>query len=106
LPQLYAFVGGKTKYDIYPVNQLNQLIQAGGKWRQVQVFGVVSDDPSYVGYRGRVENVVPGLHDWARLGVDVLVAGPNPMIATTVTNLAGLGVPLEKIHFDQYEAAA
>jgi hypothetical protein len=40
------------------------------------------------------------------LGVDVLVAGPNPMIATTVTNLAGIGIPLGKIHFDQYEAAA
>ncbi len=105
-PQLYAFVGGKTKFDIYPVSQLNQLIQAGGKWRQVQVHGVVSDDPSYAGYRGRVENIVPSLHDWAQLGVDVLVAGPNPMIATTVTNLAGIGVPLAKIHFDQYDAAA
>jgi NAD(P)H-flavin reductase/hemoglobin-like flavoprotein len=105
-PQLYAFVGGRTKLDIYPVSQLNQLIQAGGKWRQVQVHGVVSDDPSYAGYRGRVENIVPTLHDWAQLGVDVLVAGPNPMIATTVTNLAGIGVPLEKIHFDQYDAAA
>jgi NAD(P)H-flavin reductase/hemoglobin-like flavoprotein len=105
-PRLYAFVGGRTKYDIYPVSQLNQLIQAGGKWRQVQVHGVVSDDPSYAGYRGRVELIVPTLHNWAQLGVDVLVAGPNPMIATTVTNLAGLGVPLKKIHFDQYDAAA
>jgi NAD(P)H-flavin reductase/hemoglobin-like flavoprotein len=105
-PQLYAFVGGRTKNDIYPVSQLNQLIQAGGKWRQVQVHGVVSDDPSYAGYRGRVENIVPSLHDWAQLGVDVLVSGPNPMIATTVTNLAGIGVPLAKIHFDQYDAAA
>jgi NAD(P)H-flavin reductase/hemoglobin-like flavoprotein len=105
-PQLYAFVGGRTKFDIYPVSQLNQLIQAGGKWRQVQVHGVVSDDPSYAGYRGRVENIVPSLHDWAQLGVDVLVSGPNPMIATTVTNLAGIGVPLAKIHFDQYDAAA
>jgi ferredoxin-NADP reductase len=59
-----------------------------------------------VGYQGKVETVVPTLHDWARLGVDVLVAGPNPMIATTVTNLAGIGVPLDKIHFDQYDAAA
>ena len=77
-PQLYAFVGGRTKFDIYPVSQLNQLIQAGGKWRQVQVHGVVSDDPSYAGYCGRVENIVPGLHDWAQLGVDVLVAGAEP----------------------------
>jgi NAD(P)H-flavin reductase/hemoglobin-like flavoprotein len=105
-PQLYAFVGGRTRDDIYPVDQLNQLIQAGGNSRRIQVYGVVSDDPSYHGYRGRVESLVPTLQDWARLGVDVLVAGPNPMIATTVTNLAGIGIPLGKIHFDQYEAAA
>ncbi|PZS25492.1 MAG: hypothetical protein DLM58_22365 [Pseudonocardiales bacterium] len=104
-PQLYAFVGGRTRDDIYPVEQLNQLIQAGGNSRRVQVYGVVSDDPSYHGYRGRVESLVPTLQDWARLGVDVLVAGPNPMIATTVTNLAGIGISLGKIHFDQYEAA-
>ncbi|MEP6599945.1 MAG: FAD-binding oxidoreductase [Actinomycetota bacterium] len=105
-PRLYAFVGGRTKDDIYPVSQLNRLIQAGGNWRQVQVHGVVSDDPTYVGYRGRVENVVPALQDWGHLGVDVLVAGPDPMIATTVTNLIGIGVPMGKIHFDQYDAAA
>jgi NAD(P)H-flavin reductase/hemoglobin-like flavoprotein len=105
-PQLYAFVGGRTRDDIYPVDQLNQLIQAGGNSRRVQVYGVVSDDPSYHGYRGKVESLVPTLQDWARLGVDVLVAGPNPMIATTVTNLAGIGIPLGKIHFDQYETAA
>jgi NAD(P)H-flavin reductase/hemoglobin-like flavoprotein len=105
-PQLYAFVGGRTRDDMYPVDQLNQLIEAGGNTRRVQVYGVVSDDPSYHGYRGRVESLVPTLQDWAGLGVDVLVAGPNPMIAATVTNLAGIGIPLAKIHFDQYDAAA
>jgi NAD(P)H-flavin reductase len=103
--QLYAFVGGKTQDDVYPVNRLYQLIQADGHWRHAQVHGVVSDDPSYQGFRGQVENVVPTLKDWAKLGVDVLVAGPNPMIATTVTNLVSVGVPLGKIHFDQYEMA-
>jgi NAD(P)H-flavin reductase len=67
---------------------------------------VVSDDPSHHGYRGRVETLVPTLRDWARLGVDVLVAGPKTMIATTVTSLAGIGIPLAKIHFDRYDAAA
>ncbi|MDQ2748827.1 MAG: FAD-binding oxidoreductase [Actinomycetota bacterium] len=105
-PQLFAFVGGRTRDDIYPVDQLNHLIQVGGNSRRVQVYGVVSDDPGYHGYRGRVESLVPTLQDWAGLGVDVLVAGPNPMIATTVTNLAGIGIPLGKIHFDQYDAAA
>ena len=104
--QVYAFIGGRNRDDIYPVVQLNELIQASAKSRLVQVHGVVSDDPSYHGYRGSIESLVPTLRDWARMGVDVLVAGPNPMIATTVTNLAGIGVPLAKIHFDQHDTAA
>jgi NAD(P)H-flavin reductase/hemoglobin-like flavoprotein len=103
--QLYAFVGGRTRDDVYPVNKLYQLIQADGNWRRAQVHGVVSDDPGYEGFRGQVEYLVPTLKDWAQLGVEVLVAGPNPMIAATVTNLVGVGVPLGKIHFDQYDAA-
>ncbi|MCW2657339.1 MAG: oxidoreductase FAD/NAD(P)-binding domain protein [Jatrophihabitans sp.] len=103
---VYAFVGGRNRDDIYPVGQLNQLIQARARMEAVQVFGVVSDDPSYAGYRGRVETVVPPLANWAGLGVEVLVAGPDPMIAATVQNLTEAGVPADKIHFDQYEVAA
>jgi NAD(P)H-flavin reductase/hemoglobin-like flavoprotein len=104
--QLYAYVGGRTRDDIYPVAQLNQLVLAGGNWPRVHVQGVVSDDPGYGGYRGKIENVVPTLQDWGRLGVDVLVAGPAPMMDTTITNLTAAGVPLERIHFDQYDTAA
>jgi NAD(P)H-flavin reductase/hemoglobin-like flavoprotein len=104
-PPLYAFVGGRTIDDMYPVDQLNQLVHSGGKGERVRVYGVVSDDPSYVGYRGKVEQVVPTLLDWARLDVDVLVAGPNTMIESTVGGLTDLGVPMTKIHFDQYESA-
>lgn len=103
---VYAFLGGRTRHDIYPARRLNELIAARGLATGAQVFGVVSDDPEYSGYRGRVESVVPGLADWAAMGVDVLIAGPNPMIAATVRNLSEVGVGLDKIHFDQYEVAA
>lgn len=104
--QLYAFVGGRTRDDIYSVDALNRLITRSGVWDRAQVHGVVSDDPDYHGYRGRVESVVPTLRDWGSLAVDVLIAGPNPMIAATVGNLTEAGVPRERIHFDQYELAS
>jgi NAD(P)H-flavin reductase len=103
---VYAFVGGRTRDDIYPVHVLDGLIRARGRNERAKVFGVVSDDPGYAGYRGRVETVVPPLANWAEIGVDVLVAGPDPMIAATVQNLTDVGVPSNKIHFDQYEVAA
>jgi NAD(P)H-flavin reductase len=104
--QLDVFVGGRTREDTYPVEALNRQIQASGRWGRARAHGVVSDDPNFVGYRGRVESVVPMLRDWAALDVDVLIAGPNPMIEATVTNLTVHRVPLTKIHFDQYEASA
>ncbi len=104
--QLDVFVGGRTRDDIYPVESLNRMIQSRGQFGRARAHGVVSDDPSFGGYRGRVESVVPILRDWASLGVDVLVAGPNPMIEATVTNLTVNRVPLNKIHFDQYESSA
>ncbi len=104
--QLYAFVGGRTRADIYSVDALNRLITRSGTWDRAHVHGVVSDDPGYAGYRGRVESVVPRLQDWAGLGVDVLIAGPNPMIAATIGNLTEIGVPRHKIHFDQYDLAS
>jgi NAD(P)H-flavin reductase/hemoglobin-like flavoprotein len=103
---VYAFVGGRTQDDIYPVHVLEQMIRTRGRVKDAAVYGVVSDDPAYTGYRGRVETVVPGLANWADLGVDVLIAGPDPMIAATVQNLTDVGVPREKIHFDQYVVAA
>lgn len=104
--QLDVFVGGRTREDIYPVETLNRMIQDRGQFGRARAHGVVSDDPSFGGYRGRVEAVVPVLRDWASLGVDVLVAGPNSMIEATVTNLTVNRVPLDKIHFDQYEMSA
>lgn len=104
--QLDVFVGGRTREDIYPVESLNKMIQSRGQFGRARAHAVVSDDPGFGGYRGRVESVVPMLRDWATLGVDVLVAGPNPMIEATVTNLTVNRVPLARIHFDQYEVSA
>jgi NAD(P)H-flavin reductase len=105
-PQLDVFVGCRTRDEIYTVDAINRLIDASGNWLRARACGVVADDPGFLGYRGRVERVVPMLRDWAGLGVDVLVAGPNPMIETTVANLTMAHVPRDKIHFDQYEVAA
>jgi NAD(P)H-flavin reductase/hemoglobin-like flavoprotein len=105
-PRLYTFVGGRTRNDMYSVDRMSQLINTGGTRYNAEVHAVLSEDPGYGGYHGRVEDLVPRLHDWANLGVDVLVAGPDPMIATTVVRLSDIGVPLSKIHFDRFEMAS
>jgi NAD(P)H-flavin reductase len=105
VPPLHAFVGARTRADLYPVEHLRRLVSDAGLRAKARVHGVVSDDPYYPGYRGRVEQVIPGMQNWAALGVDVLIAGPNAMIASTVHALTASGVPPAKIHFDQFDAA-
>ena len=102
-PTLYAYVGARTVDDLYPVHHLASRTSG---LPYVHVRGVVSDDPSYPGLRGRIESVVPTLAPWANLGVDVLLAGPVRMMDTTVTNLRQAGVPDQRIRFDQYDLEA
>lgn len=102
-PPVYAFVGARSANDLYPVEHLTRLANEHGHGDRLHVHGVVSDDPSYGGFHGRVEQVVPRLRDWAALGVDVLVSGPDPMIAATVSKLTAEGVPIGRIRFDEYQ---
>jgi NAD(P)H-flavin reductase len=103
---IYAYVGGRTRLDVYPVQRLNELIRNHGVGNRAHVEPVLSDDPEFAAHHGRVESVVPRLHDWASLGVDVLIAGPASMMSATIANLRMAGVPRSRIHFDQYDAAA
>jgi NAD(P)H-flavin reductase/hemoglobin-like flavoprotein len=106
VPRLYTYVGARNRGDAYSVERMAELIKAGGHRLNAEVHAVLSDEPGYTGYKGRVEDVVPRAQDWAKLGVEVLVAGPDPMIASTVTRLSAAGVPLNKIHFDQFQLAS
>ncbi|MEO9138559.1 MAG: FAD-binding oxidoreductase [Jatrophihabitans sp.] len=104
-PPIYVFVGARTAADLYPARRLRRAVDEGGHSDHVQVYGVVSDDAEYTGLRGRVEDVVPTLKDWAQVDVAVLVAGPDPMIAATVRGLTDAGVATARIHFDQYDVS-
>ncbi len=102
-PPIYVFVGARMAADLYPAERLASIVHEAGRSDRVQLYGVVSHDPSWTGLRGRVEDVVPTLKDWGQLNVDALVAGSDSMISTTVFGLVGSGVPSSRIHFDQFE---
>ncbi|SHF48365.1 NAD(P)H-flavin reductase [Jatrophihabitans endophyticus] len=105
-PATQVFVGARSAAELYPAELLARAVERAGRADVVQVYGVVSQDPGYTGLRGKVEDVVPTLKDWAQLDVDVLVAGPDTMISTTVFSLVGRGVRSERIHFDQYDTSS
>lgn len=104
-PAVYVFVGGRRAADLHPVEVLERIVAQHGQGGRIRIYGVASDDPTYAGFHGRVEELVPQMHPWAQLGLDVLVAGPDPMCAAAVRGLRSYGVPGERIHFDQYDTA-
>lgn len=102
-PQVHAYVGGRTADDLYPVGQMNRL---GSGLPNVHVAGVVSEEPGFLGLRGRVAEIVPGLAPWASMEYDVLLSGPPRMTDEAVERFIAAGVPESKIHFDPYEVLA
>lgn len=99
-PQVHAYVGGRTADDLFPVGQMARL---GQGLPNVHVAGVVSDEPGYVGLKGRVAEVVPGLAPWAAMEFDVLLSGPPKMTDDALRGFVAAGVPEARIHFDPYE---
>lgn len=105
-PEVEVFVGARNAANLIAVDRLTQLAEAAGRQDRVRVHGVVSDDSSYRGFHGRVDEVVPRLRDWQARDVEVVVSGPNAMIAATVAAFTAAGVPAERIRFDQYDLPA
>jgi NAD(P)H-flavin reductase/hemoglobin-like flavoprotein len=101
-PTVHAYVGARSSDDLYVVGQMTRL---GSGLPNVHVAGVVSDDPEYMGLRGNVAEVVPGLAPWAAMGFDVLLSGPPRMTDLAVDRFVAAGVPEQRIHFDPYEVS-
>lgn len=99
-PQIHAYVGARTAEDLFPVAQMRRL---GSGLPNVHVAAVVSDEPGYLGLKGRVSEVVPGLAPWAAMEFDVLLSGPPRMTDEAVDRFVAAGVPEQRIHFDPYE---
>jgi NAD(P)H-flavin reductase/hemoglobin-like flavoprotein len=105
-PEVEIFVGARDAANLIAVDRLTRLAERVGRQDRVRVHGVVSDDSSYRGFHGRVEDVVPRLRDWRARDVEVVVSGPNAMIAATVAAFTAAGVPADRIRFDQYDLPA
>lgn len=93
--QVHLFVGARRPEDLYGFSALRRLA-TGLSW--LHVVGAVSEDPGYLGRRGRVADVVVGAGDWS--GCDAYVSGPPAMVRATVGTLRRHGVPTERIWHD------
>jgi NAD(P)H-flavin reductase/hemoglobin-like flavoprotein len=94
---VYLFFGVREQEDLYDLQDLGDMV---AEYPWLQVVPVVSEDPRFRGEKGLLPDVIAKLGSWA--DHDVYVSGPTPMIRATVTRFQELGVPLERLRYDDF----
>jgi NAD(P)H-flavin reductase/hemoglobin-like flavoprotein len=92
--EIVLYHGARRETGLYDLAALRRLEQ---NYPWLQVIPVVSEEAAPDAIFGSVPDVV-GLSSWRNR--DIYVAGPDGMIARTVTELKDRGAPPERIHYD------
>jgi NAD(P)H-flavin reductase/hemoglobin-like flavoprotein len=95
---VHVFVGARESDDLYDLDDFKRL-SVDFPW--LTVTPVVSDDdPTWVGERGGVADVVRANGPWN--DHDMFVSGPAAMVHYTLGILAEMGVPSVRIKYDAF----
>lgn len=97
-PRVHLFLGGRTRHDLYNLDNLKRLAM-GNPW--LTVVPVLESDPA-VGSaeHGTLADVVTRHGMFAER--DILVSGSPNMIRATVSKLLAAGTPLDRITYDPF----
>jgi NAD(P)H-flavin reductase/hemoglobin-like flavoprotein len=92
---VHVFIGARERRDLYDLPALADL---ASRVPWLTVVPVCSEDPTFLGERGNVGEVVERLGPWP--DHDVYVCGSQPMVRSTLGGLARVGVPPQRIRYD------
>jgi NAD(P)H-flavin reductase/hemoglobin-like flavoprotein len=92
--EIVLYLGARYEAELYDLADLQHL-ERNYPW--LQIIPVVSEEAAPDAIFGAIPDVV-GLSNWRDR--DIYVAGPDPMIARTVSELKDRGAPEERIHYD------
>jgi NAD(P)H-flavin reductase/hemoglobin-like flavoprotein len=93
--QIHLFYGARTRDELYDLPDLWHLADA---YPGFQLTPVTSDDPAFDGVQGNVGRVAARYLPHREC--ETYVAGPPAMVRETVHVLARVGLPRERIHYD------
>jgi len=96
---MHVFFGAKDRDDLYDLQALNRL---AGRYPWLSVIPACSDDPTYWGERGNINEVVERFGPWSEH--DFYVCGSPPMVKGTLGTLARLGLPHSRVRYDAVAA--
>jgi 2-polyprenylphenol hydroxylase and related flavodoxin oxidoreductases len=93
--EVTVFLGVRQAGDLYDIGALGR-IQALNRW--LTVIPCISEDPTFIGERGTLADVVARHGTWAEH--DVFLCGSPDMTRATLSRLREIGVPDARISFD------
>jgi NAD(P)H-flavin reductase len=96
---MHVFFGAKDRDDLYDLPALSRL---AGRYPWLSVIPATSEDATYWGERGNIDDVVERFGPWSEH--DFYVCGSPPMVKATLSTLARLGVPHGRIRYDAVAA--
>lgn len=94
-PAITLLFGARNADGLYDAPDLRQLAQS---WPGLELVTAVSDDPGFDGPQGLLPEVMLDRPEWKDR--DVFACGPDEMVRQTRAVLADLGVPPERLHYD------
>ena len=93
---LHLFVGARDRDDLYDLPALRRL---SGRYPWLSLVTACSDDSTYDGEQGNIDEVVQRFGPWQ--DHEFYVCGSPPMLRSTLGTLAGMGVDAEHTHYDE-----
>lgn len=97
-PAVTLLFGARTRAGLYDQRELRLL---AASCPSIELVTAVSDDPDFDGVQGLLPDV---LRERAEVkDREVFVCGPAGMVCQARAVLAGLGVPAERLHYDEPE---
>ena len=92
---IWLFWGARTEKDMYDLRDLWRLTDI---YPWLQVHPVTSDDPAYPGMQGNVGRVAARYLPHA--DCEAYVSGPAAMVQETIRMMTKVGMPIERVHYD------
>ncbi len=97
-PAVTLLFGARTEAGLYDAADLRRL---AASWPSLELVTAVSDDPGAGSVHGLLPDVLADRAEWKDR--DVFICGPPGMVSRTEAVLAGLGVPADRLHYDEPE---
>jgi NAD(P)H-flavin reductase/hemoglobin-like flavoprotein len=97
-PAVTLLFGARAEAGLYDLRELRRLTAS---CPSLELVTAVSDDPGFGGLQGLLPDVLAERTEWKDR--DIFVCGPAGMVTRAEAVLAGLGVPAERMHYDEPE---